>query len=168
MEYQIDYKLGYHLNINNIESFDKYFVVIGDEIPRYRYLLGNNHWVRLDFLYYIEYQTYIYGWNYDKGVTLLRKEVFDLNDKNVLFDLFPRNEEDLDIWVNYINNFCDMKNCNPLFRLNEFNNDKFNINKFDGQDYYVLYNVSWDDNIHKNPKGIDMNAYQLINNLFLK
>jgi len=160
MDYSIDYKNGYQFDIDTI-GYEKYFLVIGDDIPRFRYKIQQNWWVKLEYRYYIEYQTYIYGWDENSGTTLIKKEIFDINGKNVLFEMSPRNLEDVEIWMNYIDSFCKLKNCNPLYKVKDF--DEYNT--YTDQNYYVCYVICWEDDVLKNPKGINMNSYELINNI---
>jgi len=166
--YYIDYKDGYYISIISIDGYPKYFIIVGDDVPRFRHEIPANSWIKVSSLkYYIEFQTHIYGWN-ENNMVLLKKEYFDINGKNVLFNMNPSNINDLDIWINYIEDFCKLKNCKPLYKINDFifDKNKYNINYYTDQDYYTSYPISWVDDLSINPKGIDMNSYELINNVF--
>ena len=171
MDYNIEYLDGYKLSINKIKNYEKYFVIIGDDVPRCRfYNVYKDYLITLNYKYYIEYITQIYGWD-DKGAVLLIKEIFDIKDKIVFFDMYPKDIDDIKIWINYIESFSKIKGCNPVYRINniDFNKNNYNIVYYqDSLNSYASYNISWTEDYNRNPYGINLTSYELINSILLR
>ena len=88
-------------------------------------------------------------------------------EKNVLFDLYPENEIESNIWLNYLTIFQSKTKCNVFIK--NILDTPHGFNSFTPEDlFYASYKVNRDENIYINPYGIDCNSFDLINNKLLR
>jgi len=131
-----------------------------------QYYLKPKHWFKNFAEYYIPLDIELYGLD-NQEIVLLYTHKFDLTGKNVLFDLYPENEIESKIWLDYLTIFESKTKCkvfikNTLDTLHQFSfyNEK--------DLFYASYKINRDKSIYMNPFGIDVNSFDLINNKLLR
>jgi len=159
-------------------NFDTFEIIFGEnETPFIQHGLNNGCYFKLVYNFYIEYNIKVYGFNSKtKEFKLVTEKKFDCTDQNILIELEPMNQIELDIWLSYLENFAENKKCFLFLKL--IKNQQLNIcdSKFyktvdnlENLDYYIRYKICWENNYNTNPNGINnLSSYELINNFLLK
>jgi hypothetical protein len=166
-------------NYEPIEDYDEFEIIIGEhDIPFFKYGKSKTFEYEFFFKYYIEYNIRVYGINKKKNdLELICSKKFDCENENILVQLEPKTQSDLDIWTTYLENFVEKKKCKLYINLIEkfgnfeLNDSSFykNVNIDYNQNYYSQYAIRWIEDPTLNPKGIqNISPYELINNFFLK
>lgn len=91
---------------------------------------------------------------------------FSIQGKNVIVDLRPQNQNEFEIWVEYLKWFQNKTSCN-LFLTHE----GYHQNLFPspiGNEVYASYVVYWNEDMWANPLGVNVNPYDLINNALFR
>lgn len=131
-----------------------------------QYYLKPGHWFKHFTGYYLPIDIELYGLR-GKEMVLLHTHKFDLTGKNVLFELYPEDETESKIWLNYLTIFQSKTKCNVFVK--SILDTPHGFNSFTPEDlFYASYKVNRDENIHVNPYGIDSNSFDHINNKLLR
>lgn len=91
---------------------------------------------------------------------------FSIQGKNVIVDLRPQNQNEFEIWVEYLKWFQNKTSCN-LFLTHE----NYNQNSFPNptrEEVYASYVIYWNPDQWANPLGVNVNPYDLINNALFR
>lgn len=169
----IDYNFGPTINLYNgfISNYTfpdgTYSVILkNNDLIFDQYYLKPGYWFKNFAEYYLPIDVEIYGLE-NKKIILLYTHKFNLVGKNVLFELYPENEIESKIWLNYLTIFELKTKCN-IFIKNTLNTPH-GFNSYIPEDlFYASYKVNRDENIFINPFGIECNSFDLINNKLLR
>lgn len=121
--------------------------------------------LRFPFACYQEADIQIFSY-LDNKLTKIWEEEFSLAYENVVIDLQPRNQQEFEVWVEYVIWFQKKTECN-LFLIHEgYNQDIFpNPSNISAYASYVIY---WREDMWANPLGVNVTPYDLINNALLR
>jgi hypothetical protein len=173
----VNWKEGLRIDIVDEENnYNKFLIVISDNgIPWYSSDITNGMFVAYGERFYIEYDIKIYECDINNGeIRLKHQSKFDCENKNLFFELFPNSQSELDIWIDYLVEFSNLKKClihiKKIENLSIKTNERIKIVENDSEiDYYSTYKIGWEDTLNYNPAGIkNLSSYQLINNCLLK
>lgn len=178
----VNWKHGLVIDINvEIGNLNSFLILIGDkDFPYNSREITNGMFAAFFEKHYIEYNIKIYECNKKTNrVLLLHEAIFNTIGKNFYFELLPNSQEELDIWMDYLINFSEIKKCNLFIKkidtLNFKSHDTIKLVNDESEiDFYAKYKISWDEDLNYNPAGlyhIDYNrisSYDLINNCLLK
>lgn len=172
----ICWKEGF-LNISNssaLEEFEGFEIIFGEnDFPFFRYGVETIFDFTLPYNFYIEYNIKIYAINkINHKLELFLSKQFDCTNETLLFELHPKNQEETDVWVAYLEKFSKRKKFNPVCTSKDFqinSNLVKKVDNVDDVDYYSKYKICWDNNYFINPKGwSDLNSFELINGCLFK
>lgn len=176
--YQVTWKdeLKVDISLTNHPEEDRFLVVVGDgEIPINTFDITNGMFAKMFWRHYVEWNVKIFRCHFKScTVSLAYETKFNPQNQNIYFNLFPESQSELNIWIDYLNNFCELKKCNAIVKNNSLfdlkNTEKISIVESEqGVDYYAKYNISWSNDLHFNPLRLKTNdSYSLINNCLLK
>ena len=155
------------LNVDYLFPNGTYSVILKhDNLIFDQYYLKPGHWFRNFAEYYLPIDIEIYGLD-SQEMVLLYTHKFDLVEKNVLFELYPENEVESKIWLDYLTIFQAKTKCNVFIK--NILNTSHEFNSYTPEDlFYASYKINRDETIHVNPYGIDYNSFDLINNKLLR
>lgn len=179
---EIEWKNG-NVDVRNVipmyENYDLFELIFSENgIPYIKQGLDYNFTYSCYWKFYIEYEVQVWGINKKtQDLDLLLEKHFNCQNQNLLIELEPRNQVELDVWSSYTEMFSEKKNCNIYLKINpkygdftlqESNN--YHRHEENSQiDFYSRYKICWEKNHFINPLGIDnMSPYNLINNALLK
>jgi hypothetical protein len=131
-----------------------------------QYYLKPAHWFRNFAEYYIPLDIEIYGLD-NQEMVLLYTHKFDLNKKDVLFELHPEDEIESKIWLDYLTIFQSKTKCNIFIKNILDTPHKFASYNPENL-FYASYRINRDENIYVNPFGNKCNSFDLINNKLLR
>ena len=136
---------------------EKYIVIFreGNAIYDSYYLLPGHYFKHFHKYYLPNLECDVVGLKDDEFIRVFNHK-FDIRDKDVLFDLHPRNEDETKVWLSYLQMFETITGCRVH---TEHNHEVL---------YYASYKVSWDEDIWQNPFGVDCTPFDLINNKLLR
>lgn len=171
----VNWKEGLRVEIHGEnDNYNKFIIMVGDNDIPYAYgEITNGMFIHFDERFYIEYNIKMFECD-EKNSQVKEKYSCKFNSKNenLYFELEPNNQTELDIWIDYLMKFADIKQCFlSIKRLNNFiykSSDRISI--VDEEiNYYAKYKISWEDKLNYNPGGIqNIDSYTLINNCLLK
>lgn len=173
----VNWKNGLRIDVSNeTDNQNRFLIVIGeDNIPNNLWEVTNGMFFACFEKFYIEYNVKVYECNIENCEVKLKHETkFNPIDKNFYFELYPKSQEELDIWMSYLDRFADIKKC--FLFVKNIDNMKINlsermklINDEQEVDFYSQYKISWEDDLNYNPGGIlYINSYELINNALMR
>lgn len=174
----VDWKHGLRVDVSAGENkFNKFLIFVGENgIPFNAWGIGNGCFWTMTEKFYIEYDVKLYECDQESCEVILRDEIkFDPTNKNFYFELFPRSQNELDIWMEYLSNFIKIKKCTIYikkienFEINIQNDKIFVVDELGDLEYYAKYKICWDDDYNYNPiKTENLDSYSLINNCLLR
>jgi hypothetical protein len=122
-------------------------------------------WYINKFNYYYPYHINIFGINNEK-IIKITDHIFNIEEKNVLFELEPQKENDIKIWLDYLDMFQYKTKCKVFIRgidqVNQFQIPSLNTS------FYASYKINWENNRNHNIFGTNFNSFDLINNQLLR
>jgi len=160
---------------STIDNYSIYEIIFGEnEFPFYRYGFENNINYKLHYNFYIEYNIKVYGYNPKREtLELITERQFNCENQKLLFELYPKTQNELDVWISYLENFSRRKKFMAHCVVDE--NFKINssiIKKIDGlvnNDFYSKYKICWDQDYFINPRGwLNLSSFELINNTLFR
>lgn len=170
----INYNFG--INVGFSKDFPKHYlsplgqinVVIsqnGIVLDTAEAIPGQN--LRFPFACYQEADIQIFSY-VDGKLNRIFQEEFCLSWENVVIDLQPRNQQEFDVWMEYVTWFQEKTECN-LFLIHEgYNQDIFPHPNVLNTPAYASYVIYWREDIWANPLGVNVTPYDLINNALLR
>ena len=177
----VEFEQGKEIKITNLKYEDLFLVLYKDSNLNQPAFVsepfGKNQWWMAYGRNYIDYRIVIYEVTDKYFFKKIKTYHLSYVNENVLFDLEPESQEDLNIWIDYISKeFNKITGANPYIRINqELIEDGFKINylttkPFDQSiDYFKIFSIGrrfpCDDMIFPTK---NKTAYELINNALLR
>lgn len=171
---KINFHFGYNLmtNLPSTIGDNKIQVILKENgIVQDHLFVGSSTSIIGNVKYYVEWDAEAYT-HVDGEMKLVWEQKFSLKQKDVIFDLFPREKRDLDVWLEYLKYFQQHTECNLyLWNTNEWLQEQNYfpvIDNANGIPYFAIYRVCWDNDKYVNPFGVNLNPYDLINGCLLR
>jgi len=121
--------------------------------------------LRFQFACYQEVDIQIFSY-LDNKLTLIWGEEFCLAHENVIIDLQPKNQQEFEVWMEYLKWFQQKTEC-----ILHLTHEGYTQNIFpspEGIETYAAYVIYWREDMWANPLGIKVTPYDLINNALLR
>jgi len=170
---RLNFRYGYNITSNFPTEIDNHKIqVIFKEhgIVQDHLYLKNGFNMLGNVKFYVEWDAEAYM-HVNGEMTKVWENKFSLENKDVIFDLFPRENRELDVWLEYLKFFQQKTKCN-LFLWNtnpELQNQSyFEVIDNERKNAFAVYRVSWDEDKYVNPFGVNLNPYDLINGCLLR
>jgi len=122
--------------------------------------------LRFPFACYQEADIQIFSY-LDNKLTKIWEEEFCLSWEDVVIDLQPRNQQEFEVWMEYVKWFQQKTECILYLTHEGYNQDIFPSSK-EVKNVYASYVIYWREDMWANPLGIRVTPYDLINNALLR